>query len=128
MPVYFSLIPIKRADSGSDTANKTEVKDSSPNFASNIGFPILKKLHFKSLCMTTSIGVQNNAAATAMALAGSRLAYDIVFSVMSQRNLKMKLCRELVPVYDKTCIKTEITGIFIISLANIIKAMITHLM
>lgn len=83
-------------------------------------FPIIQKIRFKSLCMTTAVGVEGNAASTALGLSFSRLAYDIVFSIMSRRNIKMKVCRELIPVYDKNCIKTEISSIFIVSLANII--------
>ena len=49
------------------------------NADNEIYFPIFDKLHFKSLCMTTAVGVTGNAAATALSLSAARLAYDIVF-------------------------------------------------
>lgn len=88
--------------------------------AESLSFPIIKKLHFKSLCMTTEIGAAGNAAATATALTFSRVAYDVVFSVMSHKGRGMRICRELRPVYDKNSIKTELSSIFAVSLANII--------
>lgn len=89
-------------------------------FKTRLYFPVAEKMRFKSLCMTTEMGVSGNAAATAMSLSVIRLVYDIVFSLMSNKNSGMKLCRDIKPVYDKNCIKTELSSIFIISLANII--------
>ena len=109
IPVYLPIVQPKKDGGRKNLQAET-----------NLYFPIMKKIRFKSLCMTTAIGAAGNAASTALALSVSRLAYDVVFSVMSHRNIKMKVCRELIPVYDRNCIKTEISSIFIISLANII--------
>ncbi len=89
-------------------------------FKTRIFFPIADKIRYRSVCMTTELGIANNAAATVMGLSLSRLVYDIAFSLLKSKNESLKLCRELVPVYGKNRIKIDFSGIFIISLANII--------
>ena len=113
VPIYYPFAGDKNTDEN-DAANK-ELKS-----GAKIYFPVFDKINFKSLCMTTAVGVSGNAAATAVSLSVARLAYDAAFSIISHRGNKMKICRELIPVYGNNCIKTEISSIFTISLANII--------
>ena len=89
-------------------------------FKSRLYFPIYKKIRYRSICMTTEFGIAKNAALTAVGLSISRLVYDIVFSLIQNKNKSMKLCCNLMPVYNQNRIKINFTGIFIISAANII--------